>query len=269
MNVYEETILWCQKRLALKEERERQVKGDSPVTKAFFVNVMDGHFGGVSQLFETSHTLLIQRLNDLLTAKVNDTAVLVRNVLMDKLETLQHWMDHSWKLMDSIISETLATYNTAAEARHAESEHNATGRMGVIMRHIAGLFRHQQAMSTNDHHRFVVTQDRLAFIEATMNYNANQQHNLLVALHANLTKQIQTKQRVVIEYRPQPTLDWMMDHADEICRFAKALTAVKENLNPPNQTMLEVVKSARSMLDVSIDDIRTALDDKAREWGVA
>ena len=251
MSFWKKLSRWAAK----MEEQAARDKADRRISKPLnFIglsNALHAFSGEVSKMFDVAGNLIVQHVSKC----TNDLATVMRTYF----EGQQKWTEDSFKLYENSLVSYLHTFNEAAEIRHKE-----------MLQSIEGLYHQQRAMELNAHDRFLHMAESMRQMSVDNQDNHNINHGTSICLFQNLTEQIQSKQRVVVKHKPQVSLEWMLEHADEVIRFADELKRIRDNTAPAEYAIVEAVRTARSMFDgVGMLDVKEALDAKAREWDVA
>lgn len=236
---------------------QKNAASSSKLTKAYFANTLSALDGSITTLFKLSGEITVQRLGEMVARYVDDLGGVIVEKLSEQEARLQHWLDHTFKLYDNSLHQLFTAFNTAAEQRHAEQESWAFG-----------LSEKLKASDANNSARYLAMQERISQLSADNMNQHNVAFGTMVGLFENLTEQIQ---RANTRKSNAPTLEWVMENADELIRLGTSLRNLQENNVPPATATGEVVRSIRQLLgyDITLEVIGSALGDKTVEWSMA
>ena len=269
MSFWKNVAAWATKMEQQTAERKARKSGlNNQLTYAGFHNTITALSGEIAKHFETAGGLLVQHISTC----TNDLAIATKSLFTKEMDEFRNWMDHGFKSLDNTIYESVRcvvqTANDASEERHKEADERSLRHHNIVINNILGLFQHQKTADDNNSQRYVALVERLNDMEIRNFERHDITFKTVIALFENLTEQVQSKKRPIIVTNAGPTLAWMMDNAEELIRFGTAMNNLRENNAPPNITVLEAVKSIRAMADFGMLDIKNAIDEKARQWGI-
>lgn len=246
MSFYKKLADWASGMEQRKIER-KAIRFKQPVSMLEFHNTISSLFGDFCQVTEHNCTLLIARTNDMLTniVKVLDTrfsdwGCVIRDMLVD--------------IKGQIVDQLFITAD--------DIDHKAGKRHNVVVNYIFGLFEHQKTMDLNESNRYLELMERIRIQDLRLEEYMNICLNTQVGLFEKITE--------VFGYSNSgPTLDWVIDNADELMRFSMAMKNIRENNVPSNIGVNEAAKCLRTMLNVDTAEVIAALDAKTAQWASA
>ena len=264
MSFWKKLASWASK---MEEEstRRKVPSKHRPLSHAEFHNTLDAFGGELGKMIEMSGHLVVQHVSTC----VSDLTRVAKDIVDDGACKLQGWMEATFKLYEASIGSYFATFNEASEIRHREAEDRAAKRQNHVMNGLIGVAKQMGSTELNQGERYLELMERIRVLEMDNDEKHRVMFNTMIALFENLTEQIQKKQRVVVEYREEPTLEWLVDRADEIIDFADALKAIRDNTIPPDAATMKAVRCVRGMMQVSIHDIQELLKARTQQWQLA
>ncbi len=271
MSLYKLIADWASEAEA-NAEQKRKLRLDklNKLTKAGFNNALHSLSGEISRHFEVSGNLIIQYTNNIVTEQISKGV----NVISQSLDSFKLWLDDSFRMLGNELSkhttECVQALHELTEGAFTRAEDKATKRQNAIMNMLIATSKQSGAHDLNNADRYLSTIERIRLLETKIDKDNEVLFNTMIGLFENLTEQIQAMRRPLDKQRfsPAPTLEWLMDNADEVIRLGAALNNLRENNVPPHDAKLCVVKSVRSLNDYSVARIWEALESRTAAWGV-
>lgn len=293
MKFYRRLQSWVNKKT--EEEMQKEIAADRsnpdagrPLTVACFYNHMDAFEGSVVDRFKISGALVLKNIRD----AISDATVVIKDILDDRLEDLRAVLSNDlrlslnryWEFVEAWFKAT----NAAAEKRHQEADDRAGRRQNAVIKHILELQRQQKedrqvfiamlkavcqqitSVDRNSSGRHEAMLNRLQQMDVTNNHDHNQNFAAMRGFFESLTYQVQSKQRVVTEFKPEPTIGWLLERPNELILLGDALRGMRDNDAPFSHALFEAKRACRSLMpcENSLLQLEELLQDVALKWGI-
>jgi len=200
----------------------------------------------ISDQFASAGPLIVQRVNQTLGAKLNDVAVVLRDVIEEHTR-------RGFTLSASLLGRILGNQATLATKSEKRQNHVMEG-LNELARQAA---IHDQ--NNTDRNLTLVTMVQQLTSEMRQHHNISQAmqvkffEHLALQLHMATTK---GKER----YSPAPKLEWLMDNLDHMMELCDALRKAKSNDAPRSAMTMRAISAIRSMELFSVSSIREEIE---------
>lgn len=246
-----------------KRSADRKVKY---VPLAGFHNRMDAFSGELSTMMNLAGSIINQHISTCMS----DFGGIVSQNFVEAYDKLQVWLDQTFKLYENSVQHIIGTFNSACEVRHQEAQSLEQRNHNKLFESIMGLWKHIQSHEFGENHRYNTMCDRMDTLERKRERDLDVMLATMAAMQDNVMTAVMQKQRVVTEYKVQPTVEWILDHSDELIRLCSALKGMQNNDYPVQHAITDAIKCFRAMMpcEMSIFAIKDALEERATQWGL-
>jgi hypothetical protein len=267
MSIYKRIIDWAdqrdrnlaakQARKALKKERKfKSGAADAPATQAFVGNAFHSLDGLLSKLFEGNTTLLVKHGNDNSEQLFDQISQLI---VKQAAMTDEHLDGYVASLSAETIDVMKHHYSVHTEQLARIHEDLVDGgrqlhRIEVDAIRQLDMHSSQRYLETIQHMR----DGRLEnFAALDVLYQAMAAH-----FDVSNSRLEAIEQRLGIVKRPigEPSLEWLMENYDELCRFVDAIRRLENNDAPPQMASLEGIRSIRAFADYPMKVVKDAIE---------
>lgn len=256
-----------------KAKKKREERGQVRLSKASFHNRVDALVGEMLGMMDTYGTNIVTRVSEIYSKHLTDFTKVIPQYVETELLKMQRWIDDTFKLYEVYIDGTLRgffdVFKEHIQEFRQEAEHKASKRHNMLVNYMIGMAQNLMAKDKNDTERYLEILKRVEQLELREEHNSNVNFNTMIALHGNLTEQIQALRKPHRHVPANvPPLDWLAEHADEIIQLGNALANMKENNLPQCGARTQVIKSIRAFAEYSIKEIDDAFKPVAVQWGL-
>ncbi len=214
------------------------------VTLKAFHKRMDDLGNGISQIFETTGTLFVQRFNDISARHTSELGAVISLKMDDVADKIKDFVSRGENLLQMKVEGTVkALFDTFDKA----NEH----RSYATNAQIAVVGQRVQANDVNATNRYVDVLQRFQDLK---------QH--ITDQVASITSGVE------VGAKGSPSPDWLAEHSDGIIEYGDALKKLRDGTIPAAAAMVQVVRAMRNLVSVDMLSAKRAMDTQAELWGV-
>lgn len=243
----------------------------------------------VSEQFKVAGPLIVQKVVELLSGRISDSNVVIRDILVDRNDDLKESLFRREALLDNSIG-GVAKHLTAFQSQVVEcfdrvSEHSMRGNgeirrqieesifdaQTVINQGLDELGRHTSIHDANNADRMLTMLDRFRHIEAQMKLRSELTDGKLSVVFSGmneLEKAVANLAEVVLRQTPTqkprhntaPALNWLIDNMPKIIAAAEVMSDIRDGKLERGDAIFKGVRALKALELYSTFDVRDELE---------
>lgn len=212
----------------------------------------------IHSAWEANGPILVQRLGDKINTSVSDTAVVMKDILDDRFNTMKERDNRSSSIFAGLFGRINVSISGVATELRDKFEQLVRGGE-EISRQVALVGRDNYDQTSK-------IGEELRQLRMKVDENHQLHYKTGLALYDSLSGQIAALKAPSKRHNPAPDLEWIIDNADDLIEAADALKAVRDNHAPRNISVYEAVRKLRKLELYSAMDARDEIEGLVSRW---
>lgn len=212
--------------------------------------------GEIASHFDVTGTNLVQRFNEISTRHTNDVAIVIRDIIEDKLQ--KHTFDVDRLYATAVkFCQDLERRIAGVEGMFFESDRKNKNRQNVLMQSFEELARQAALHDQNNTDRTLSVLNKLDLMQGVQLSTFDNVSQQIQTIHVPRTKQ---------RFDSAPTLEWLFDNIDNFMDLGNTLYLARRNDIPRSKAKMEIIRQIRNLNLYSVLDVRDEAERLLDSW---